>query len=222
MSMQTPPLLQIPLTSHGLLRLDGTAPLQWLIDAGNTPELFRQVLRRSYFWQERNDTSIRQAALSPDRGPLWAAALMAWDAQVLFDSGETAAYAAYFKREVRPSGRAVAWLIAPEGENRTWGMAEVARTKRDTPIVAAVAVIETDGHVVTAARVALSGVWKRTADLAQAPSQLVGHPLSQETIEQVARAIADEVDPRPNYLGSVEYRRAMAEVLSRDALLQCM
>ena len=221
--MPTPTLtLTLPQTEAGFLRLEGDAPLQTIVDAANAPELLKQVLQRSYSWQERNDVSIRRAALSPDRGPLWAAALMAWDAYVLFDSGEMASYAHYMRREVRPKGRSTDLLIPPAAENLRWGVADVARTKLDTPIVGAVAVVEFDGEQVKAARVALTGVWKRTADLAQAPEALVGQKLTPEIIGAVAEAIAVETDPRPNYLGSVEYRRAMADVLSRDALMQCL
>ncbi len=221
--MPTPTLtLTLPQTETGFLRLEGDAPLQTIVDAANAPELLKQVLRRSYSWQERNDVSIRRAALSPDRGPLWAAALMAWDAYVLFDSGEMASYTHYMRREVRPKGRSTDLLIPSAAENLHWGVADVARTKLDTPIVGAVAVVEFDGEQVKAARVALTGVWKRTADLAQAPEALVGQKLTPEIIGAVAEAIAVETDPRPNYLGSVEYRRAMADVLSRDALMQCL
>jgi CO/xanthine dehydrogenase FAD-binding subunit len=88
--------------------------------------------------------------------------------------------------------------------------------------VGAVAVVETDGGVVKETRVAMTGVWKRTGGMAQAPAQLAGKPLDAEAIEAVAQAIAAETSPRSNYLGSEEYRRAMAIVTSRDALTQCM
>ncbi len=223
MPTQSPPRASsLTLTESGLLLLPGDAPLQTIVDADNAPALLQQVLRRSYSWQERNDVSIRRAALSPDRGPLWAAALMAWNASILFDSGETASYARYMHRDVRPQGRSTDILIPPEADALRWGVADVARTKLDAPIVSAVAMVEFDGDRVKAARVALTGVWKHTADLAQAPTQLAGQPLTPEAIDAVARAIAQEADPRPNFLGSIEYRRAMAEVLSRDALMQCL
>jgi CO/xanthine dehydrogenase FAD-binding subunit len=214
--------LSLPQTDTGWLKLEGHAPLQSVVEAENAPELLKQVLRRSYTWQERNDVSIRQAALSPDRGPMWAAALMAWNAQALFENGESVPYAAYLHRQARGQGRMIGLLIPPEGEGLHWGVAEVARTRRDVPIVAAVAVVALAEGQVQEARVALTGVWKRSADLAQAPSQLVGQALTPEAIAAVAQAIAAETDPRPNFLGSVAYRRAMAEVLSRDALEQCV
>ncbi len=214
--------LTLPTTETGWLRIQGDASLQTLVEAANTPALLKQALKRSFSWQERNDMNVLRATLSPDQGPLWAAALLAWDTQIYFDSGDIAPYGAFLKREVKPAGRSSGILIRPEAEQTRWGVAEVARTRRDTPIVGVVAVVDMKGTLVETARVALTGVWQRTADLAQAPAQLSGAELSSDAIAKVAAAIAAEVDPRPNFLGSVEYRRAMAEVLSADALTQCM
>ncbi len=209
-------------TDEGLLRLDGAAPLESVYEANNAPELLRWALKRSFVWQRRNDTEVLQASLSMDQGPMWAAALLAWDAQVAFDSGETAPLDAYLKREIKPEGRPQAILVRPESENLRWGTGDVSRLPTDTPIVGAVAVVEMDGDVVKSARVALTGVWKRTVDLAQAPATLAGRPLNAETITAAAEAIAAEAAPRADYLGSEDYRRAMAAVISRDALTQCM
>ena len=212
----------LPVTDAGLLRLDGAASLQSVFEAENTPELLRWALRRSFVWQRRCDTEVLQATLSMDQGPMWAAALLAWDAQLAFDSGEVAPLAAYVKREIKPQGRPQAVLVRPQSETLRWGVGQVSRLPTDTPIVGAVAVVEMTGDVVASARIALIGVWKRTADLADAASQLAGQTLSPAAIDAVAAMIAAETDPRPNFLGSVAYRQAMAEVVSRDALTQCM
>jgi len=216
----SPPAL--PVTDAGLLRLDGAASLQSVYEAENTPELLRWALRRSFVWQRRNDTEVLQASLSMDQGPMWAAALLAWDAKIAFDSGDVASYSDYVKREVKPEGRPEAVLILPERGNLRWGAGDVSRLPTDTPIVGAVAIVETDGDRVANAQVALTGVWKRTVDLAEAPGKLAGQPLNDETIAAVADAIAAETEPRADFLGSEDYRRAMAVVISRDALTQCM
>ncbi len=216
----SPPAL--PQTAAGLLRLEGAASLQSVLDAANAPGLLHWALKRSFVWQRRNDTEVLQASLSMDQGPMWAAALLAWNAQVAFDSGETAPLDAYLKREIKPKGRPQAILVRPESENLRWGTGDVSRLPTDTPIVGAVAVVELDGDVVKSARVALTGVWQRTVDLAQAPATLAGGPLNAETIAAVAEAIAAEAAPRADFLGSEDYRRAMAAVISRDALTQCM
>ncbi len=212
----------LPVTDAGLLRLDGAAPLESVYEADNAPALLRWALKRSFVWQRRNDTEVLQASLSMDQGPMWAAALLAWDAQVAFDSGETAPLDAYLKRQIKPEGRPQAILVRPESENLRWGTGDVSRLPTDTPIVGAVAVVEMDGEMVKNARVALTGVWQRTVDLAQAPATLAGGTLNAETIAAVAEAIAAEAAPRADFLGSEDYRRAMAAVISRDALTQCM
>ncbi len=209
-------------TTAGLLRLEGAASLQSVFEAANTPELLRWALGRSFVWQRRNDTEVLQASLSVDQGPMWAAALLAWDAQVAFDSGETAPLDAYLKREIRPKGRPEAILIRPESENLRWGKGEVSRLPTDTPIVGAVAVVEMENDKVRDIRVALTGVWKRTVQLAQTPTSLACRTPNKTNIAAVAQAIAAETTPRSDYLGSEEYRRAMAAVVSQDALIQCM
>jgi len=220
--MPSSPPTTLPVTDSGLLRLDGWASLQSVLEAENTPELLRWALQRCFVWQRRNDTEVLQATLSMDQGPMWASALLAWDAQILFDSGETATLDAYIKRDVKPEGRAEAVLIQPQTESLRWGHGDVSRLPTDVPIVGAVAVVEMDGDVVKTARVALTGVWHRTADLADAAGQLAGGPLNAESIAAAAQAIADEVTPPNNYLGAADYRRAMAAVTSRDALTQCL
>jgi len=220
--MPSSPPTTLPATDSGLLRLDGWASLQSVYEAENTPELLRWAIGRSFVWQRRNDTEVLQATLSMDQGPMWAAALLAWDAQIAFDSGETAPLDAYLKRDVHPKGRPEAVLIRPETKSLCWGTSDVSRLPTDVPIVGAVAVMEMDGKTVKSARVALTGVWQRTVDLAEAAGQLAGGPLTAEAIAKVAEAIAAAAEPRADYLGSEEYRRAMAEVISKDAMSKCM
>ena len=57
--------------------------------------------------------------------------------------------------------------------------------------------------------------------LAKAANLLVGKPLDTQTIADVAAAIQEEVNPKGNYLGSVEYRRAMAVITIKRALEIC-
>ena len=220
--MPSSPPSTLAVTDSGLLYLAGAASLQSVYEAENTPELLRWALHRSFVWQRRNDTEVLQATLSMDQGPMWAAALLAWDAQILFDSGETALLDAYTKREVKPEGRPEAVLIRPQTDALRWGHSDVARLPSDKPIVGAVAVVEMDGSVVKTARVALAGVWHRTADRADVAEKLAGQELNAENIETTAQAIAASVTPHSDYLGAEDYRRAMAAVTSRDALTQCL
>lgn len=212
----------VQMTSTGLVRLDVAAPLQAALDSPAVPALLHQVLRRCFTWPQRNDTTIMQASLSADISPMWVAALLAWDAQVLLDKGATSPLSHYLTRLVAGKGEAVALLLPAADNNQRWGMADVARARGDVAIVGAVAVVDMEDGRVKNARMALSGVWQRNVALAQAPAQLIGQPLTTEAIAAVATAIAAEANPRSNFLGSAEYRRAMAKVISQDALAQCM
>jgi CO/xanthine dehydrogenase FAD-binding subunit len=98
----------------------------------------------------------------------------------------------------------------------------VARTPADEPIVAAIAVLALEGDVVRQARVALTGVWPESVRLAEAATRLVGSSLDAKHIQAVAVAVEEEVAPKGDFLGTAEYRRAMAGVLTRRALESCL
>jgi len=119
-------------------------------------------------------------------------------------------------------GRASALHLPLPGSQHRWGVACVARTPADEPIVSTVAVVGMDGDIVHYARVALTGVWSSPVRLARAPDSLVGAPLDPPCILAVANAVESEVAPEGDFLGSEDYRRAMAGVLTRRALEQCL
>jgi CO/xanthine dehydrogenase FAD-binding subunit len=169
-------------------------------------------------WQARNETPLWRTLAAPRLAPQWVASLLALGTTLVVDGEEVLlAVGAHFPRSARRAGQASHALHVRVGGLR-WGEAHVARTPADEPIVAAVAVVEMEGNVVQAARVALTGVWPEPARLAQAAAQLVGAPLDEEHIRAVAAAVEQEVAPKGDFLGSREYRRAMAGVVTRRAL----
>ncbi|MEE9618374.1 MAG: 2Fe-2S iron-sulfur cluster-binding protein, partial [Anaerolineae bacterium] len=76
--------------------------------------------------------------------------------------------------------------------------------------------------LVRQARVALTGAWPQIVRLAAAPARLVGGPLDESNIRAVAEAVEKEVAPKGDFLGSEEYRRTAAGILTRRALEQCL
>ena len=201
--------------------IGGDASLQAVLDRGDTPALLRRALRGVLAWQTRNQTTVRRALTAAGVAPTWVAALLALGASVTVETDGKAAdlpLETYLKQRVE--GR-VSALHLPDADRR-WGEAHVARTPADQPIVAAVAVAELDGSTVRQARVALTGVWPEPVRLAAAPARLVGGPLDEEPIRAVAAAVEQEVDPSGDFRGSAEYRRAMAGVLTRRALQECL
>ena len=202
--------------------IDVEAPLQAVVEARECPPLLRQALTGVTSWQTRNETPVRRALAAPRIAPQWVASLLALGATLVVDGEEMPlAVGKGFPRPGKGAGKPRPYVLKVRAGGLRWGEAHVARTPADEPIVAAVAVVEMEGNVVQVARVALTGAWPEQARLAQAAAQLVGGPLDEERIRAVAAAVEQEVAPRGDFLGSREYRRAMAGVLTRRALEQC-
>jgi carbon-monoxide dehydrogenase medium subunit len=202
--------------------IEADAPLQAVLDRTDTPPLLRRTLTGALSWQIRNETSVGRALKATRTAPQWLAALLALGATVTIDGegGPTQIpLEALLQREAE--GKVSGLHVPPGGPGQRWGKAHVARTPADIPIVAAVAVVELADNIVHQARVALTGAWPETARLAEAPAQLVGAALDETAIEAVAAAVEQEAAPRDDFLGSQEYRRAMAGVLTRRALEAC-
>lgn len=195
-------------------------PVQRLREDENLPALFDQVLRKAN-WLWCNENTIKFSILSSDSSllPQWLAALLAWDVEVVLDGGDSVPLASL---EASMRSRLNTLRIPLDGADRVWGEAHVARTPSDTPIVSAVAVLDiADGQVQTA-RLALTGAWEERARLAESIDSLVGNSLDEGQIEEVVAAVTEEVEPPEDFLGTAEYRQAMAGVLTRRALTQCM
>ncbi len=198
--------------------IDTDKSLQTVLDDPVCPSLLTRILTGPLSWQVRNETTVGRALRASRLAPQWIAALLAMGATVTVDDEEAPVEAA-LRREVKGDMTA---LHVPLGGDWRWGEAHVARTPADDPIVAAVAAVRLNDDIVKEARVALSGAWPETAKLAEAPMELVGELLDEGHIQEVAAAVEQEVAPQGDYLGSEEYRRAMAGVLTRRALEACL
>jgi carbon-monoxide dehydrogenase medium subunit len=109
-------------------------------------------------------------------------------------------------------------LRLPSGPVGTSFM-ELARRHGDFAIVGVAAVLGLEDGVVTHCRLALSGVGDTAVRARAAESSLVGRTAGDETIAAAARAAADEIQPSGDIQGSAAYRRKVAAVLVRRALL---
>lgn len=96
-------------------------------------------------------------------------------------------------------------------------LARVARTPRDQSIVAAAALVALQEGRVALVRLAISGAEPRPARLKQVEDMLAGQIPDDETLRSAAQAADRAAQPHDDYLGSAEYRRAMAGVLVRRA-----
>ncbi len=195
-------------------------PVQRLVEAEQIPPLFEQVLEGTN-WLWRNENTVKFSLLSSDAKllPEWMAVLLAWNVEVGLDDGESVPLASL---EGNMRGGLNTLRVPLDVAGRVWGEAHVARTPSDTPIISAVAVVDLADGQVQAARVALTGAWEERARLAESIDSLVGKSLDEEQIEEVVAAVIEKVEPPEDFLGTAEYRRAMAGVLTRRALTQCM
>jgi carbon-monoxide dehydrogenase medium subunit len=212
-----------PAAAGGTWSIDVGESLQAALDSPGCPSLLRRMLGGALSWQVRVETPVQRALTSPRIAPQWVAALLALGATVTVEGDvgpAVVALDALLQRGVE--GELLTLHVETGGTGMRWGEARVARTPADEPIVAAVAAVEVDGGTVRRARVALTGAWSEVVRLAQAPERLVGGPLDGDRIRAVAEAIEGEVAPKPDFLGSEAYRRAMAGVLARRALEQCL
>lgn len=202
--------------------IDANASLESVLDNPKCPPLVRDTLTGLVSWQARNETTVARALRASRLAPQWLAALLALGATAVVqgeDGAEAVPLEAVLRREVK--GDVTVVHVPLDGALR-WGEARVARTPADDPIVSAVAVVTMDDGVVDEARVALTGVWPETVRLAEAPRALAGGTLEEGRIQEIAAAVGREVAPQGDYLGSEEYRRAMAGVLTRRALRGCL
>jgi CO/xanthine dehydrogenase FAD-binding subunit len=194
-----------------------SATLQAVVEYAGCPGLFIRTLTGSTSWQLRNRTSIDRVLTTPSTALSWFAALLALGATVSVEDRGDLLLEAFLEHRVH--GRLLTLQVPVAG--MIWGEAHVARTPSDDPIVAAVAAVRVERAVIRQARLALTGVWPRPVALAEAASRLVGGPLDAGRIQQVADAVVAEVSPKGDFLGSSEYRRAMAGVMARRALETC-
>ena len=99
-----------------------------------------------------------------------------------------------------------------------YGLADVARTPSDAPIVLAAAALTLSGGRCQAARVALGGVAAAPVRLPEVEAILAGQAVTSDLIAAAAALASTRVDPAGDFKGSAEYRKAMAGVLAARAL----
>lgn len=210
-------------TAPARLAVPAGASLQTLYEHRACPQLLRDVLGAWLSWQHRVDMTVGQVLLSPNLAPGLIAALLALDARIVREQGEDEkATLADFLRGRGGQGRKVRFLLTPlDRKDVRWAKAHVARMPGDQPMVMAAATMDMNGDVVRSARLALSGVWRENARLAEAAELLVGQMPDEEQIEAVARAVSQEVEPTGDFVASATYRRAMAFILTRRVLQEC-
>jgi CO/xanthine dehydrogenase FAD-binding subunit len=210
------------------LRVGAALPLSALLDREELPPALKAALTRVLSHNLLNGTSVGESLRQWDHPLLveWTAALVALGAAV-----ETAdprrAVGHSDRRLLLTAGTTLttevitALLLPPLTARMALGSAHVARTPADRAIVCAAACVRFDGAgKVSSAMAALGGVSAAPVDSLVLGS-LSGWPLNSETAQAAAETIAAHLTPPGDYLGSSEYRQAMAAVCVQRALEAC-
>jgi carbon-monoxide dehydrogenase medium subunit len=86
----------------------------------------------------------------------------------------------------------------------------------------AAAVALDDRGTVSSARVALTGVGERAARAPGAERALAGQPVDDALLDRAAAHAIDDVEPRADLQGGVEYKRNLARVCARRAIARAV
>ncbi len=109
-------------------------------------------------------------------------------------------------------------VTLPAGRTGT-SFLELARREGDFAIVGIAAVLTLEGDEVRQCRLALSGVSSTPVRARGAEERLVGGVADDAAFAAAAQTVADEIDPPGDIHGSADYRRKVAGVLVRRALV---
>ena len=99
-------------------------------------------------------------------------------------------------------------------------IARVARTPRDKPIVAVAVRVTLEGNLCGGLRIALAGVADRPICAYQAEDRVKGQPCDKGLVDTAVAAVVESLSPPSDFRASSEYRREMAAVLTRRALME--
>jgi carbon-monoxide dehydrogenase medium subunit len=102
-----------------------------------------------------------------------------------------------------------------------WGAhhEKFVRVAHQWPIVAVAATVKADGGTISEARVALANMGSTPIRATAVERALVGQPATEDAVRQAAAAAAEGTNPPSDLNGDADYRRHLATVLTRRAVL---
>ena len=102
-----------------------------------------------------------------------------------------------------------------------WGAhyEKFVRVAHQWPIVAVAAAVKADGGTITEARVGLTNMGSTPLRARAVEDALVGQPATDEAVRAAAASAADGTNPPSDLNGDADYRRHLATVLTRRAVL---
>ncbi len=109
-------------------------------------------------------------------------------------------------------------LIAPFAANTGYAYHKLKRKTGDWATAAAAVVLQMDAGVVSMVRIGLTNVAQTALRAYDAEAALIGKPLNEATLEEVAQIVRGLCDPAEDLRGDAEYKSAMAGEMTKRAL----
>jgi carbon-monoxide dehydrogenase medium subunit len=102
-----------------------------------------------------------------------------------------------------------------------WGghYEKFVRVAHQWPIVAVAAAVKVDGGTITEARVGLTNMGSTPLRARSVEQALAGKPATDEAVREAAASAAEGTNPPSDLNGDADYRRHLATVLTRRAVL---
>ena len=102
-----------------------------------------------------------------------------------------------------------------------WGAhyEKFVRVAHQWPIVAVAAAVKVDGGTISEARVGLTNMGSTPLRARSVEQALVGKPATDEAVREAAASAADGTNPPSDLNGDADYRKHLATVLTRRAVL---
>ncbi len=211
------------------VRIGAMASLQAVIDHPDTGSLAQGLLRRAISYvQSRNlreQGSVGGTLIAAGPADPLTTALLVLDVQMLYadpvvHKAPFMSFVAYRDRLINTQVLLTELQIKRPPARSAAAFEVVGRSPKDKPIVCAAAYIEVDEGSPAAVRIAVGGAHARPSRLHKTEHMLRGQLLSREKVARALKPALEELEPEADFLGSVEYRLAMAEVLAQRAIIE--
>jgi len=109
--------------------------------------------------------------------------------------------------------------LPAQGDGWGWGFQEVCRREGDFAMVGAISQVQLDENdTCRASRITMFGVGGAPVRMTKAEELLSGRPLDAQALEEVARVVAEALDPPSDIHASAEYRKEVGGVMARRTL----
>ena len=176
--------------------------------------------------QVRNRGTLGGSLAHADPSADLPAAVLALDAELVArgpDGERTLAAADFFHglwTTALGSGEVLTEIRLPVADGAGGAYRKLEQKASGFALVGAAAVVETDGDACRRAAVAVTGAGSAPLRLPEVEARLAGGPLEEERVRAACEDAGAAVEaPQDDHHGSADYRRAMAGVLARRAVL---